>query len=81
MIMKSSSELHIEYDPSNALYKVEEGDFKYYLPLKYLEELEKYMDNYIATNNHELPSVTAWYNALPRSEKADILVVSRLKGL
>ncbi len=39
--MKSSINLHPEYDQLNSLYKLEEKGNKFYLPSKSLQALEK----------------------------------------
>ena len=74
--MKSVA-LRPEYDPLNALYKIEEDGKKFYLPLKSLESLEKFFDSFVPTNKLASPSVINWYNSLSRSEQADILVMSK----
>ena len=75
--MNTVERLKPEYDPLNALYKLEEDGKKFYLPLKSLESLEKYFDAYIPTSKQQYPTVISWYNTLSRSEQADILVMSR----
>jgi hypothetical protein len=75
--MKTADRLKPEYDPLNALYKLEEDGKKFYLPLKSLESLEKYFDAFIPTSKQQHPTVISWYNALSRSDQADILVMSR----
>ncbi len=74
--MKSVA-LRPEYDPLNALYKIEEDGKKFYLPLKSLESLEKFFDSFVPTNKLTSPSVINWYNGLSRSEQADILVMNK----
>jgi hypothetical protein len=76
--MNSVGKLKPEYDPINALYKLEEAGKKFYLPLKSLELLERYFDAFVPTSKQQYPTVTSWYNTLPRSEQADILVMSRV---
>lgn len=75
--MSTVERLKPEYDPLNALYKLEEDGKKFYLPLRSLESLEKYFDAYIPTSKQHQPTVISWYNTLSRSEQADILVMSR----
>jgi hypothetical protein len=75
--MKTSTKLKPEYDSLNALYKLEEGGKKFYLPLKSLEALEKHFDAFVPTSKQQAPTVISWYNTLSRSEQADILVMSR----
>jgi len=72
-----SAVLKPEYDPINRMYKIEEGGKKFYLPLKSLELLEKFFDSFVPTNKVNAPSVTNWYNSLPRPEQADILVMKK----
>jgi hypothetical protein len=76
-IMKSSINLHPEYDQLNSLYKLEEKSNKFYLPSKSLQLLEKYYDSFVPTSKQQAPSIISWYNSLSRSEQADILVVSK----
>ncbi|HYE56658.1 MAG TPA: hypothetical protein VD996_17540 [Chitinophagaceae bacterium] len=73
----AATRLKPEYDPLNALYKIEEDGKKFYLPLKSLEALEKYFDAFVPTNKQQSPTVISWYNTLSRSDQADILVMSR----
>ena len=75
--MKTADRLKPEYDPLNALYKLEEDGKKFYLPLKSLELLEKYFDAFVPTSKQQHPTVISWYNGLSRSDQADILVMSR----
>lgn len=75
--MRTAEGLKPEYDPLNALYKLEENGKKFYMPLKSLEKLEKYYDAFVPTSKQQFPSVVAWYNTLSRGEQADILVMSR----
>lgn len=77
--MKSSINLHPEYDQVNSLYKLEEKGNKFYLPSRSLQMLEKYYDSFIPTSKQQSPSIISWYNSLSRAEQADILVVSRLQ--
>ncbi len=72
-----STQLTPEYDALNALYKIEEGGKKFYLPLRSLESLERYIDAYSPSNKQNSPTVIGWYNSLSRSEQADILVLNR----
>ena len=76
--MKTVEKLKPEYDPLNAMYKLEEDGKKYYLPLRSLESLERYFDVFVPTNKHQFPTVISWYNTLSRSEQADILVMSKV---
>jgi hypothetical protein len=76
--MKTVEKLKPEYDPLNAMYKLEEDGKKYYLPLRSLESLERYFDAFVPTSKHQFPTVISWYNTLSRSEQADILVMSRV---
>lgn len=76
--MNTVGKLKPEYDPTNALYKLEEDGKKFYLPLRSLELLEKYFDSFVPTSKQQHPTVISWYNALPRSEQADILVMNRM---
>ncbi|HYF33584.1 MAG TPA: hypothetical protein VD993_20810 [Chitinophagaceae bacterium] len=78
--MRTVERLKPEYDPLNALYKLEEDGKKFYLPLKSLELLEKYFDSFVPTSKHQFPTVISWYNTLSRAEQADILVMNRLGG-
>ena len=75
--MSTVERLKPEYDPLNALYKLEEDGKKFYLPLKGLESLERYFDAFVPTSKQQHPTVISWYNTLSRSEQADILVMSR----
>jgi len=74
----TTARLKPEYDPLNALYKIEEDSKKFYLPLRSLEALEKYFDAFVPTNKQQAPTVISWYNTLSRSEQADILVMSKI---
>ena len=74
----TTARLKPEYDPLNALYKIEEDAKKFYLPLRSLEALEKYFDAFVPTNKQQAPTVISWYNTLSRSEQADILVMSKI---
>jgi hypothetical protein len=75
--MSTVERLKPEYDPLNALYKLEEDGKKFYLPLKSLESLERYFDAFVPTSKQQHPTVISWYNTLSRSDQADILVMSR----
>jgi hypothetical protein len=73
----SAATLKPEYDPVNRLYKLEESGRRFFLPLKSLEELEKYYDSFVSSSKFPKPSVTGWYNSLSRSQQADILVMKK----
>lgn len=76
--MKTVEKLKPEYDPLNAMYKLEEGGRKYYLPLRSLESLERFYDAFVPSSKQQLPTVISWYNTLSRSEQADILVMNKV---
>lgn len=75
--MKTVEKLKPEYDPLNAMYKLEEDAKKYYLPLKSLELLERYFDAFVPSNKQQFPTIISWYNTLSRADQADILVMSK----
>lgn len=73
----SSTHLQPEYDQVNALYKLEENGYRYYLPSKSLHALETFFDSFIPTSKIPKPTIISWYNSLSRSEQADILIVTK----
>jgi hypothetical protein len=75
--MKTVEKLKPEYDPLNAMYKLEEDGKKYYLPLRSLESLERFFDAFVPTKKQQSPTVISWYNTLSRSEQSDILVMNK----
>lgn len=76
--MKTVEKLKPEYDPLNAMYKLEEGSRKYFLPLRSLEALERFYDAFVPSNKQQAPTIISWYNTLSRSEQADILVMNKV---
>lgn len=78
--MRTVESLKPEYDPLNALYKLEEDGKKFYLPLRSLEQLEKYFDAFVPTSKHQNPTIISWYNTLSRTDQADILVMNKVGG-